>query len=109
MGMREKLPLIDELSEGMEKAYIEPISVVGEGIKDGIGKAQKDVESRQRKIRAKRTRVENFIVTIASSAAGLLGAYFIFILNEHIMAGFVFLIIGLIISLLPPLTPKEAS
>lgn len=99
--MKEKLPLTNELSEGMKRAYGEPIEVVGKGIRGGIDTTQKGIQSKQSEMRAKRTREENFIITITSSIVALLGAYVILI-NNNFTAGFILLIIAVIITLLPP-------
>lgn len=108
MGIKEKLPIVDELSEGTKRAYFGPIDAAGEGVKAGMDNAEKGIGSRQKEMQGKRTREENFIITIASSIAGLLGAYSIFI-NNNLEAGFILLIIAVIISVLPPLTPKNTA
>jgi len=107
MSKKGNLPL-NELSEGMKRAYGEPIEVAGNAIKSGIDTGLEGIQSGQKRMRRKRTREEQFIITITSSIVALLGAYVIFINNDFV-SGFILLIVAVIITLLPPRTPKETQ
>ena len=95
---------VDELGKGIGRAYAEPTELLCDTAKRGVDETEKLITKRQKNMRARRTREENFIITVVSSFFGFMGLW-CFISNS-LRIGFIFLIIAVIISLLPPLTSE---
>ncbi|MGV8175581.1 MAG: hypothetical protein ACP5OU_07765 [Methanothrix sp.] len=98
--MNGKLPHNNEsLSEGFERAIKEPIEVAGKAAKGGIDTTLEGIQDAQNNMRKKRTREENFLITMASCVVALLG---VGVMLNNFVPGFILLIIAVIITLLPP-------